>query len=170
MSRNDYYSWLKDKPDNVCPFCEYEKYQLILSEGIYWVWIACKSPYWGYHSMLIPKRHVNAIDELKTKEREELFTLQGKILRIYLSAELFWPDGTAINNYMAFWRQRKANFDPLIGADKLSHFHLHFVPEKEHSWDDIMNPDAHLIDLEPLLTSIRTHDNLGQDPPAHNSV
>ncbi len=154
LSREDYYRWLKDNQGKTCPFCGYKNNQIILKEFDRWVWIASKAPYWGYHTLLLPKRHVDTFSELSEEEFKDLFTLHNYIVAVYKKADLTWPDGQPIDGFLTFWRERKTNFDSIIGANKISHVHIHYVPETEHSWDAIVDPNAYKISYEPLKDAL----------------
>jgi len=55
LSRQEYDNWVSQLPKDVCTFCEWDKYQILLKEFEYWIWIACIAPYWRWHTMIVPK-------------------------------------------------------------------------------------------------------------------
>ena len=82
MSRVEYDAWLKGLPDNFCPFCDWRNSQIVLYEGHTWVWVANIAPYWRYHTMFIPKRHITELTEVTVTEMGEFFDMYLRAVAI----------------------------------------------------------------------------------------
>jgi diadenosine tetraphosphate (Ap4A) HIT family hydrolase len=138
-------------PKNVCTFCHWEKYQIILKEFQHWVWIANLAPYWWWHTMVISKRHFVEFDEQTYKENAELLDVLSHVKRKMLDAKLKRADGSDVKKIIHFWRFRANRFDPISGTVRPDHFHIHIVPDKDHLWDPILDEDAHKCDIVSKL-------------------
>ena len=150
MSRKDYDKWLKKLPPNVCTFCQWEKYQIVLKEFEHWVWIASLAPYWRYHTMFISKRHFEKFADMTFREAGELPTAIDYGEKKMLESGLERVGGTKVEKVVYFWRYRFNRFDPISGTVRPAHFHIHLTPDKDHLWDPIIEKDAHKIDVKIL--------------------
>ncbi len=152
LSREDYdKNFAPSIPTNVCSFCEWEKYQIVLKEFSYWLWIANLAPYWWWHTMIIPKRHFVEFDEQSYKENAELLDVLSYVKRKMLDAELMRPDGTKVKKIVHFWRFRADRFDPISKNIRPDHFHIHITPDKDHLWDSTLDSDAFRCDVVKML-------------------
>ncbi len=147
LSRQAYEDFLKKIPDEVCSFCRWKEYQILLKEYAHWIWIANISPYWIYHTMLVPKRHFIKLSEMNIVETIEYVECVEDVLNIYQKARLKRVDGTSIEKYVYFWRYRANTFDPISKNNRPNHFHLHFAPDKDHLWDPVIEKNAHKYNL-----------------------
>jgi histidine triad (HIT) family protein len=101
-----------------CPFCAIDKSR-VLKEGDYVRVILSNPRLMPGHLLVIPKRHVERISELKSEEQEELFRtvveFQGKILSKLAS-------GCDISQH----------YRPFQEDDRLkvAHLHIHLQPRK----------------------------------------
>jgi len=142
-------------PENVCTFCEWEKYQIVLKEFNYWVWIANLAPYWCWHTMVISKRHFVEFDEQTYKENGELLDVLSYVKRKMLDANIRRADGSKIKKIVHFWRFRADRFDPISGSIRPDHFHIHITPDKDHLWDPILDDGAYKCDVIGKLADFK---------------
>lgn len=145
MNRNNYDKWVETLPKDICTFCEWREYQIPLKEFDDWVWIANISPYWHWHTMLFPKRHFVKLEEMNVEEMGEMLRALKYAENKYKNAKLRLSNGDMIRSFVYFWRFRNA--DTVDGETKLEHFHLHFAPQIEHSWDPTLEKDAYKCDV-----------------------
>jgi diadenosine tetraphosphate (Ap4A) HIT family hydrolase len=145
LSRNEYDEWIEGIPKGACTFCQWQEYQIPLKEFDNWVWIANIAPYWHWHTMIFPKRHFVRLEEMNLEETGELMKALKYAEDKYRQANLRTKDGQLIKNYVYFWRFRTR--DRVGNERKCAHFHLHFAPQIEHSWDPTLEKDAHLCDV-----------------------
>lgn len=151
MTREQYDEWLKDRPEGVCTFCNWKENQIVLYEGWRWLWIVNIAPYWWYHTMLIPKRHITKFTELNDFELLEFKELFTYAMDKYRGANLVRADGSDIKKYVYFWRDRDDQYDPKSGTIRPNHFHIHIAPDKDHLWDSILDKDAYQVDVVEKL-------------------
>ncbi len=150
MNRKQYLDYLKENPDTTCQFCDYNSRQIVLKETKSWVWIANLAPYWKWHTMFIPKSHIEKIEELKLEEFEELSELKNYAEKTYkekinpLLEDLIYM-------FFYFWREREDGFDPHSNIKKPTHLHLHMVPERDGLMNKIVDPDASDFDYTKFL-------------------
>jgi Diadenosine tetraphosphate (Ap4A) hydrolase and other HIT family hydrolases len=157
MSREEYYEHLKSGDFGECAFCEWEKWQTVLYKGKKWLWIASLSPYWKYHTMFIPLRHVTDLDDLTKSEMAELMVIKNIAIHQYAEADLRWPDGTPMNVFTYMWRVREGGNDLTFNVKKSMHLHLHMWLEKDGLMTSITDPDAFSWDPDILRVSTHQH-------------
>jgi diadenosine tetraphosphate (Ap4A) HIT family hydrolase len=144
LTREEYdKGFIPNIPPNVCTFCDWQKYQIVLKEFHYWVWIANLSPYWSWHTMIVPKRHFVEFHEMTFREAGEMVEVVSYATKKMLDAELKREDGSGVKKIVYFWRFRADRFDPISGTVRPDHFHLHIVPDKDHLWDPILDKKPH---------------------------
>lgn len=75
----------KKEPKGLCPFCHLEKERKIIEQTENVVVIPNKYPYdiWEYrdvvdHLMIVPKRHIQSLEDLTNAERLDIMTLMAK--------------------------------------------------------------------------------------------
>ncbi len=141
---------LKDIPANYCPLCNLEE-ELLIDKGKYWSLVLPKAPYWKYHIMLVPHRHIVDYAELEVEEFEEFKRYYSFIVEKFKKSDLKYTDGSSIKQLLFFWRIREDEYDEYIKTNKISHFHFHITPEKPHSWDSIMDKDAYKVDTHSVI-------------------
>lgn len=134
-------------PKDLCTFCAWEEYQIVLKEFTHWIWIANLAPYWWWHTMVIPRRHFVEFDEQSYKENAELLDVLSHVKRKMLDANLKKSDGTPVKKIVHFWRYRLDRFDKVSGMMRQNHFHVHITPDKDHLWDPILDLDANTCDI-----------------------
>lgn len=153
LSRKQYDKWLRKLPEGICTFCDFKKYQIILKEFDYWVWIANLAPYWYWHTMIVPKRHFVEFDEMTFRESGELPEVLAHTKAKFLQSKVTRNDGVRVEKFVYFWRLRINRFDPISGTTRPNHFHLHLAPDKDHLWDEILDNDAYTCDVVRKLAS-----------------
>jgi len=119
--RGEYLTVSKDRKKGNCPFCrsfseqaDDENYIILRSEHA--VLMLNRYPYNGGHVMVLPKRHVPNIDDLKDDERNDLFALVSRATA--LVQEAFHPEGMNIG----------INMGAAGGGGLPEHLHVHIVP------------------------------------------
>jgi diadenosine tetraphosphate (Ap4A) HIT family hydrolase len=142
MSRKDYDRWIKTLPKDVCPFCQWQEYQIVLFEGYEWIWIANIAPYWKNHTLLVPKRHFTEYEEMTNSEAIEFKQLMDRAVKKYKSL--------GFKRFVHFWRKRLDNIDPKTGKLKVSHFHVHLCNDFDGLWDPILDTEARKWDIDML--------------------
>lgn len=104
-----------DKP---CPFCKIEN-SLLVKEGRF-VYVQLSNPRLADgHMLVIPKRHVEFLNELNDEERRELFDVAIEMQQRVLGR---FASGCDI-------RQNCRPFLPQ-GRLKVDHVHLHIIPRE----------------------------------------
>lgn len=129
LSRDEYYDRLRSGGFSECDFCVGESKQIVLNTGTHWLWVASIAPYWRYHTMFVPRRHVADIEELTQEELDELITMKKLALARYAEANITWTDGTPINTFTYMWRVRDGGADLNFKVTKTVHLHVHMWPE-----------------------------------------
>ena len=102
--------------DTYCPFCQLGKSETV-EEGEYFRVIPARAPYSKDHLLIIPKRHVVFLKELKNAEKKELWELAEKRDRILQQDH----EGSSI-------LLRDAFVDGKVGKS-INHLHLHIIPD-----------------------------------------
>lgn len=161
MSRDEYYDHLRCNDFGACAFCEWKKWQVVLDRTPNWIWIASLSPYFKYHTMFVPLRHIVDIDELTNAEFDELKIIKRRALDQYVKADLHHPDGQPVNMFSYEWRVRQGGIDKTFGVTKSVHLHLHMWPERDGLMSSITDPEAHmwntdLLKLKPNRKILKT--------------
>lgn len=95
--------------------------------------------------MLVPKRHITRIEEVRVEEFQELQDLTHYALEMYSEAGLMHDPETPVQNYVFFWRFRQSG-----EANRFAHLHVHLAPDKDRFWDPILDNSAHLADISLL--------------------
>lgn len=149
LSRNEYATWLKSLAPGACPFCEWWRYQIVLHEGAHWLWIACRAPYWRFHTMLVPKRHFKELAEVAVVEIGELLGMYSSAMQKLKSISPT-VSGEPIDRYLMFWRLRESAWESKTETRRMEHFHMHLVPDLPGRFDPILDPDAHTWDPSQL--------------------
>lgn len=151
MDRKSYDKWVAGMKPGECTFCDWKHNQIVLKEGWRWMWIANIAPYWYWHTMLVPKRHITKMEEINDYEWMELKEMHTYAMNKYRNAKLTRIDGSDVDRYVFFWRQRDNPIDPQTGAFKPNHFHIHMAPDKDRLWDSILDKDAYKLDIVSKL-------------------
>jgi hypothetical protein len=141
LSREEYEEWVRQIPLNTCPFCEWRKYQYVLHQGGYWLWIACRAPYWKYHTMFIPKRHFQEMNEMTVVEMGELIELYSLAVKRCRESNLEL-NGKLVKKFLFFWRLRDDPMEERNIRPRMVHFHMHFTPDREGLLDAVLDADA----------------------------
>lgn len=141
ITRSEYEEWLARIPAGSCPLCEWRTYQFVLHEAKHWIWIACRAPYWKYHTMLVPKRHFREMSDVSIVEMGELVETYALVVTKLRSLRLA-IDGRPISKFLLFWRLRdEPAGDPRVPA-RLVHFHLHVTPDRDGLLDPVLEREA----------------------------
>jgi diadenosine tetraphosphate (Ap4A) HIT family hydrolase len=151
LSREDYEKWIADMPPATCPFCKWKKYQYVLYEGKHWIWIACRAPYWKYHTMFVPKRHFEEMNELTVVEMGELMDIYSIAVEKFRTLKLDLVH-REISKFMFFWRLRDDPFEARNKSIRMVHFHMHLTPDREGLLDPILQKEA--CDWDPAKLEI----------------
>ncbi len=157
LERSVYEKWIKEVPKDECLLCKYNEYQIVIDEFDNWAWILAISPYWKYHTMLAPYRHVATFAELNDAEVRELHALTGRIEKSYNLLTSNEGGDSIPKNVVFFWRKR---YEIGEGRDNQSnqHYHLHISPDKDHSWEPVLDNEAYKINVEEAIKLLRFRD------------
>jgi diadenosine tetraphosphate (Ap4A) HIT family hydrolase len=102
--------------DTYCPFCNFNPQELI-AESKYFVIIASRAPYSPDHLLIVPKRHVIFLQELKKAELKELRTLteqwNTKLHQHHKSINILLRDTMSERGK----------------GKSINHLHLHLIPD-----------------------------------------
>jgi galactose-1-phosphate uridylyltransferase len=151
MTREEYNKWIGSLPNGYCPFCDWEKVQLVMKIYPNWVWAESNSPIWRYQTMIFPKRHVEDIINLTVTEISEMFEIYKEVVDEYRKHQLVDKDGNIYNKYEFLWRMRDDRYDPKMGIVKVAHFHFNMYPFREHHTDPAIEKDASNYSFRDLL-------------------
>ena len=123
------------KDFNNCPFCKIDDLYTIF-ETKKTIILSNKYPYSSGHLLVVPKRHINDITKLTSKEREELFNLID--LSVYLLDIYMKPDGYNIGCSVGE-----------IAGESIAHLHFHVLPRfsGDVGWNRL--GDFNVISEEP---------------------
>lgn len=147
ISRKEYEEFVKTIPEGACLLCEPQK-QIVLGDSKHWIWIANISPYWKYHTMLVPKKHINYFSELNQEELLDFQKFHRQLCRHLLSLELTHSDGKKVNQFLTMFRESTDHNDP--SYYKTDHLHIHLVPDERGVDRFNIDPTAIDIDVEKL--------------------
>jgi diadenosine tetraphosphate (Ap4A) HIT family hydrolase len=150
LTRDEYYKLLRGTPPNVCLFCRWHDKQIVLAESKYWVWMANLAPYWKFHTMFIPKRHIEDIDLVNEEEFIDLKGIKSIAVEQYKKAKIISPSNTEADLFLYFWKVRNDGFDSANKVTKSTHLHIHMVPDNDNSWIPILDPSAIEYEIELL--------------------
>lgn len=151
-SRAEYEEMVKGLPEGDCPFCHEDK-QIVLGSSQYFFWVASLSPYWRYHTMFIPKRHIEDIAQMSTEEFEDFKELYLRVKDHILSLKLIHTDGKPIDQFILMERIREEGIPGGSTYHKPMHLHLHFVPDREGV--NRFNLDATAVDVDIETLSLK---------------
>lgn len=149
LSRDEYYSRLRTGDFNDCGFCGDGVKQVVLDKGKHWLWVASISPYWKYHTMLVPVRHISDIEDMTMDEFGELKSMKRRASRRFAESGLSWLDGSPITTFTYMWRVRQGGIDHKFNTIKSTHLHIHMWPETNGR--DIFNLDPEATDWNPEI-------------------
>lgn len=149
LPRDVYEEFVKELPPDRCPLCDANR-QIVLGTSTHWLWIAGLSPYWRYHTMFIPKKHIEDITELNADEFSELQTFYSRTKKHLLSLELKHADGKVMDQFMLLIRKREDNVEDGSTYPKPRHLHIHFIPDHEGVDRFILDETAIDIDIEKI--------------------
>lgn len=102
LSRDEYYQQRRTKAgQNKCVLC-YEP-QVVLGETEHWTWVAALAPYWQYHTMILPKRHIKEMNQLSDTEWSEFKNIEKAATNIYKKNEAVDEEtGVILQNVLLF--------------------------------------------------------------------
>ena len=149
LSRTEYEEMVKKIPNGDCRLCNL-KDQIMLGNSKYWFWIACLSPYWKYHTMLISKKHIEDIAELTAEEFTDLQNFYQKIKNHLLSLKIKHSDDKPIDQFMLMVRLREENIPGGSVYPKPKHLHIHFIPDREGAERFNLDSTAINIDIKSI--------------------
>ena len=147
VSRQEYEEWFNNETSDKCLLCD-PSTQIVIKEFKYWTWIVNPSPYWGYHTMLIPKRHIEHMSEINSKEWKEYRDIYDLVLERYKQAAFKHPDGSDIVKYLIIIRARDYTLDHSMDIARPKHLHIHFLPDKKDMFAPQYDSNASKIPME----------------------
>ena len=128
-----------------CPFCESET-QWILAANAHWYWSACLAPYWKFHTMIVPRRHIESPHEI---DRDEEFKDYLEINEIAASGYR----SSGFRRTASYTRHREDPFEIETNTPRLTHLHIHVFPDRAGLLDPVLDADARDWDPNELLIS-----------------
>lgn len=149
LGSHDEYVKRLEELEGKCAFCSPQE-GLVIREYIYWTWEYCKYPYWKYHTLLMPKRHMTGLSELTKSELVELQTVIGKVEMAFIRSGIVSENSTFGTQLLMFWRKR---FDESY-KKPVAHLHLHVAPERKGHMDLMFSKDATDIDMDLLRREV----------------
>lgn len=143
--RQKYIAEIKENSNDPkkCVFCKFDKSLLILESKTCFI-CANKYPYGTGHLLIVPKRHVNSILDLTTKERVEIFNsidLCVYALNLYLEPEGF-NIGASIGK---------------VAGQSISHLHFHILPrfQGDVGWNVLLNFKVSSVSPKEITAEIK---------------
>jgi diadenosine tetraphosphate (Ap4A) HIT family hydrolase len=149
LTRSEYEEYVKKLPPGQCSLCSIDK-QIPLGESTHWYWIANISPYWKWHTLLIPKEHVVDMDDLTREQFEDYQQFHRRIQKHLLGLNLIHEDGKPVDQFITMIRTR---FDDATNGStywKPNHLHVHIVPDKEGVGRFVIDDSAVDVDVSKL--------------------
>lgn len=146
LSRKEYEEYVKNIPKDVCQLCFIEN-QITLGESVYWYWIANISPYWKWHTMLVPKRHETDMDSLSQEEFLDYQNFHRRVVRHLRDLNLVHDDGKEIDQFITMVRSRFNDVPNGSTYYKPDHLHIHIVPDKEGVERFVLDESAKDVDI-----------------------
>lgn len=150
LTRSEYMEWRKSNTSpEECSFCD-EDQQLVLKKYENWTWIATIAPYRPVHTMYVPHRHIETIQEVTVPEFLEFQQIHEE------GRDIFRRLG--YKRIISIWRQRDDRIHK-SGAPNAMHLHIHLMPDTEDMLNTILSPDAadqiHLRRLQEAIGEIQ---------------
>ncbi len=116
-----------------CPFCKLDNTNIvntIIDESDSFLVLPAKGSLCEGYVLIVPKEHINSMNELSDKQKEELLSLiknyREKFKSIYGSYPLLFEHGSS-----------KTNLEP--SSSSISHAHIHIVNHKFRDEKNIIN-------------------------------
>ncbi|KAI8777383.1 galactose-1-phosphate uridylyltransferase [Biomphalaria glabrata] len=112
-----------------------KKERLVL-ESEHWVWLVPYWAVWPFETMLLPRRHVLRLEDLKEEEKDDLSQIMKQLLTVY--DNLFevsfpycmgWhgaPTGKYFNDDMSHWQLHAVFYPPLLRSATVKKFMVGF--------------------------------------------
>ena len=122
--------------------CNPPKEELVLKSKYSYV-ISNKYPYGSGHLLVCPKRHINNINDLTSKEKIDLFNLID--LGVYLLRLYMKPEGYNIGCSVG-----------KIAGESINHFHFHILPrfKGDVGWNQLCDFEVVSISPEKLAKDL----------------
>jgi diadenosine tetraphosphate (Ap4A) HIT family hydrolase len=149
LSRIEYEGMIHTIPVKSCQFCNLEG-QLILGSSEQWLWVPALSPYWKYHTMFVPKEHIEDITELTASQFSDLQILYQRVKRHMISLKLKHDNGKSLDQFMLTVRIREENIPNGSNYIKPKHLHIHFCPDQEGVKRFNLDSTAINVDIESI--------------------
>lgn len=121
LSREEYKNHLEEIKNISCRFCESDT-QIIIKEFKYFKWIFNIAPYYKYHTMLIPDRHILKITDMTADEWQE-----WKTIHEHIKGKFKQEFGT--NQLMVMVREFYGDTDK-VEYYKPEHLHISYINDK----------------------------------------
>lgn len=154
IARDKYETYIAKLNPKNCILCDLGK-QIVIKEFKLWTWIINLSPYWEYHTMLIPKRHAVNVADLNMNELYELGSIYTEILDKLKVAGFKHSDGKLISKYLVMIRTRFDGVDYSTDIARPDHLHIHFLPDRKGMLTPLLNDKAYKIPLKGFLAKLR---------------
>lgn len=152
MEREQYHKWISEQKAP-CILCNAHVNPFVLKDLKHWVWLGSIAPYWEYHSLLVPKRHVEKPSELKVSELMEGLSFLDTIVPKLNAANLTWRDGELVVNWWFMWRYRHKK-GTNEGNRTIDHLHVHILPDRDHHIDPMICYEAFIPRKEKIVEEL----------------
>ncbi len=149
LARKEYEEYVRGLPEGKCPFCDISK-QVLLGESQCWFWVANISPYWKYHTLLIPKRHESSMDNLTKEEFTDFQVFHKKVEAHMLGLGLTHHDGKSVDQFITMTRTRFGGVSGGSTYYKPDHLHIHLVPDREGVSRFVLDEEAINVDMQKI--------------------
>lgn len=150
MSRDNYDKFIKTIYADICLFCEYKKYQILIHEWKHWILIQPISPYFKYHVMLCPKKHIKYLSELNKKEQKEFWKADKAICGAYNKIGVKKLRLQVQARFAEKSRIKKRTF-PFAHNE---HLHIHYYKFREGDFRILVSKTAYKQDMRRLLANL----------------
>lgn len=112
----EYEKALKQFNKTFCPFCN-EKPENIIEISNYFYILVSRAPYTQDHIIIVPRRHICLLSDLKNKETKEMFDLIEK--RTTLLHKKHKDVNLLLRDWLIWGLSNKS----------INHLHFHFIPD-----------------------------------------
>ena len=143
IPREMYESWFHALHTRQCLLCDPSQ-QIIIKSWDKWLWIVNISPYFEYHTMVVPKRHILDLGDITIEEFAEFKKVYFEVVNGYAKGKFKHQDGKPVMKHLWFVRSRDMNFDHSADISRPEHLHIHVSPDYKGFFDPILHKDAYM--------------------------
>ncbi len=153
LTRKEYSEVISKFSKNYCAFCDKNFKQIEVRQTKEWNLVFNIAPYWLYHLIIYPKRHIEKMSEISAEDFEQIKFLYDQALGLYKDNKIKHKNtGKLIDQYVLIFRYREST-ENNFKSYKVRHLHIHISPDCEDSFDPILDKDASETNLENFIFS-----------------